>query len=205
MVCAPFSAIIFDFGGVLINWEPQHIFSKYFANDSQAIDNFLAEINFADWNLSQDKGHPFSQAVKEHSARFPQYTRPIQAYNNEWEQSITGIIQGTVEIIEKLKVVGCRLYGLSNWSAEKFTIVRQKFEVFNLFEEIVISGEVKLLKPDPAIFRLLLRRIKRQPEECLLVDDSLPNILTAQKMGFFTHHFTSPALLELYLQQAGIL
>jgi 2-haloacid dehalogenase len=198
-------AIIFDFGGVLINWDPHELFNKYFSDDRQAIDDFLAEINFPTWNLSQDGGYPFAKAVMELSARYPQYAHLIRAYDEEWEQSITGVIPETVDILYKLKKAGYRLYGLTNWSAEKFAIVKHKYEAFKLFEVIVVSGEVKLVKPDPAIFRLLLQKIRRQPEECLLVDDSLQNIETAQKMGFATHHFTSPALLERQLKLLGLL
>jgi 2-haloacid dehalogenase len=198
-------AIIFDFGGVLINWDPHELFNKYFANDTQAVDNFLEEIDFSSWNLSQDKGFPFHQAVINLSARFPHYAHLIRAYDEEWEQSITGVIPETAEILFRLKASGYRLYGLTNWSAEKFTLVRHKYEVFDLFEDIIVSGEVKLIKPDPAIFLLLLEKIHLRPEECLLVDDSSSNIETARKLGFTTHHFTSPALLEAALQKMGLL
>ena len=198
-------AIIFDFGGVLINWDPHKLFNKYFGNNRQAIDNFLTEINFSAWNLSQDEGYPIARAVMELSKRFPQYAHLIRAYDEEWEESITGVIPETVEILHRLKTAGYRLYGLTNWSAEKFSIVKHKYKAFNLFESIVVSGEVKLAKPNPAIFRLLLRKINRQPEECLLVDDSFQNIEAAQKMGFITHQFTSAARLEEELQQSGIL
>ena len=157
------------------------------------------------WNLSQDKGYPFAQAVKDLSAQFPQYAHLIHAYDEEWEQSITGIIPETAEILYQLKAAGCRLYGLTNWNEEKFSIVRHKYKVFDLFEDIVISGEVKLIKPDPAIFRLFLQKNQYQPEECLLVDDSPQNISTARKMGFVTHLFTTPARLEMELKQLGIL
>jgi 2-haloacid dehalogenase len=200
-----YQAIIFDFGGVLINWDPHKVFNKYFSNDRQAIDNFLLEINFSTWNLSQDKGYPFASAVTDLSAQFPQYAHLIQAYDEEWEESITGIIPETVEILQRLKKAGFRLYGLTNWSAEKFALVKYKYEVFNLFENILVSGEVKLVKPDPAIFHMLLQEIQRQPQECLLIDDSLPNIESARKLGFATHHFTSPARLEADLRQLGIL
>ena len=198
-------AIIFDFGGVLVNWDPHLLFNKFFNNDTQEIDQFLAEINFTDWNLSQDKGHPFSQAVADLSIQFPQYSHLIRAYDEEWERSIAGIIPETEKILYKLKTARLHLYGLTNWSAEKFSIVRHKYGVFDLFEEIVVSGEVKLVKPDPAIFQLLLEKINRKPEECLLVDDSLQNIEAARKMGFATHHFISPAQLELAIQQMGLI
>jgi 2-haloacid dehalogenase len=196
--------VVFDFGGVLINWDPHRLFSKYFANDTQAIDRFLTEINFTSWNLSQDKGYPFAQAVTDLSIQFPKYAPLIRAYDEEWEESITGIIPETVDILYKLKTVGCHLFGLTNWSAEKFSIVRHKYKFFDLFEDIIVSGEVKLIKPDPAIFHLFLQKVNCQPEECLLVDDSPSNIETAQKMGFATHAFTSPTRLELELCQMGI-
>jgi 2-haloacid dehalogenase len=197
--------IVFDFGGVLIKWDPHRLFNKYFDNNTQAIDNFLAEIDFSAWNLSQDKGYPFAQAVTDLSAQFPQYAHLIRAYDEEWEESITGIIPGTAEILHRLKAAGCRLYGLTNWSEEKFAIVRHKYHVFDLFEDIVVSGEVKLIKPDPAIFRLFLQKNHCLPEECLVVDDTLKNIEVAQKMGFITHHFSSPTRLASALQQMGIL
>jgi 2-haloacid dehalogenase len=198
-------AIIFDFGNVLINWDPRKVFNKYFLNDKQAIDNFLSEINFSAWNLSQDEGLPFAMGVMQLSAQFPQYAHLIRAYDEEWEESITGLIPETVDILHRLKKAGYRLYGLTNWSAEKFSLIKEKYEAFHLFEDIVVSGEVGLVKPDPAIFRLLLQKIHRQPDECLVIDDSLENIEAAQKMGFVTHHFTSPASLEVELHQLGIL
>ncbi len=198
-------AVIFDFGGVLINWDPHKVFNKYFANDTRAVDAFLTEINFSSWNLSQDEGHSFAQAVNDLSAQFPEYAHLIRAYDEEWEESITGTIPGTIELLYKLKEAGCRLFGLTNWSAEKFSVVRHKYRIFDIFEDIIVSGEVKLIKPDPAIFHLLLQKAHIQPEECLVVDDSFQNISAARQMGFFTHHFTSPARLEIELQELGVL
>ncbi len=205
MLTTNIRAIIFDFGGVLIKWDPHKLFNKYFANDTIAIDKFLAEINFSAWNLSQDRGYPFGQAVKDLSAQFPQYAHLIRAYDEEWEESITGVISGTVEILQKLKTAGYRLYGLTNWSAEKFALVRYKYEIFNIFDDIVVSGEVKLIKPDPAIFNMLLRRIHCKPKECLLVDDSQHNLNSAQKIGFTTIHFTSPPSLKWNLYSWALL
>jgi len=121
------------------------------------------------------------------------------------EESITGVIPGSVELLHRLKAAGYSLYGLTNWNVEKFTLVRHKYAFFKLFDDIIVSGEVKLVKPDPAIFQYLLQKIGRTPQECILVDDSVKNIEAAQKMGFATHHFTSPARLELELQQMGVL
>ncbi len=205
MLTTPIRAFIFDFGNVLIKWDPHQLYIKYFGNDPAAIDHFLAEINFNEWNRAQDKGYPFAQAVKEQSARFPQYRHLIRAYHEEWEESITGPIPETIEILYKLKADGYLLYGLTNWSMEKFTLIKTKFTFCKIFDDIIVSGAVKLLKPDPAIFNLLLQKICLQPEECLLIDDSMENIETAQKLGFATLHFTSPGCLEEVLQRMGIL
>lgn len=204
MRTTPIHAIIFDFGNVLIRWDPHRLYNKYFANDRSAIDRFFAEINFHDWNLAQDKGYPFALAVEEHSARFPQYEHLIRAYHEEWEESISGPIPETVQTLYKLRAAGYRLFGLTNWSSEKFSHIKPRFAFFSVFEDILVSGDVKLLKPDPAIFDLLLQRIHLKPDECLLVDDSLQNIETAQKLGFSTCHFTSPYQLEEELLQMGI-
>jgi 2-haloacid dehalogenase len=204
-VTASIRAIIFDFGGVVVNWDPHNLYNKYFSNDRQAIDAFLNEIHFSAWNLNQDKGYPFARAVENLSAQFPQYADLIRAYDVEWEESIQGVFSETVDIMRKLKAAGYRLFGLSNWSAEKFALVKHKYEAFNLFERIIVSGEVRLVKPDPAIFRLLLQKIQLKPEECLLIDDSVDNIESARKMGFAIHHFTSPARLDESLQKLGIL
>jgi 2-haloacid dehalogenase len=198
-------AIVFDFGGVLINWDPHKLFDKYFEGNSKAVDAFMEEIGFMSWNLSQDKGYPFDQAVQDLSASFPQYARLIHAYDVEWEESITGIIPETVDILYRLKSSGLRLFGLTNWSAEKFSLVRQKYPFFKLFEEIIVSGEVKIIKPDPAIFHILLQKHQLRPEECLLVDDTPKNVTSAREIGFRTHLFTNPSRLEQELASMGLL
>lgn len=201
----PIHALIFDFGNVLIKWDPHQVFLKYFSNDTKAIDNFLAEINFSAWNLEQDRGYPFAQGVAELSAQFPQYAQIIRAYDEEWEESITGVIPETVKLLHKLKAAGYSLYGLTNWNVEKFSLVRHKYAFFDLFDDILVSGEVKIAKPDPAIFQLLLQKIDRLPQECLLIDNSVKNVDAARKMGFPAIHFTSPTQLELELHQLGVL
>lgn len=198
-------AIVFDFGNVLIRWDPYNLFLKYFS-DVQAIDRFMAEVNFYDWNLRLDRGAPFSQVFAEFSAKHPQHACLFRAYfNEEWEASILGVIPETVKILHQLKAAGQPLYGLTNWSAEKFALVRQEYEFCKLFNDIVVSGEVKITKPDPAIFHLLLQRIGRPAQECLFIDDSLRNVEAARNLGFVAVHFTSPARLEAELLRLGIL
>jgi 2-haloacid dehalogenase len=198
-------AIIFDFGGVVINWDPHRVFQKFFPNDPQAMKAFMDEIGFSEWNLRQDEGYPFAQAVTDLSEKFPQYAHIIRAYDVEWEDSITGIIPATVDLLYKLKDSGYSLYGLTNWNYDKFSLVRHKFGFFNVFDEIIVSGQVKLKKPDPAIYNLLLQKIHCLPQDCLMVDDSPTNVEASRKMGFVSIHFTSPEQLESELKRLNVL
>ena len=201
----PIKAIIFDFGGVLLNWDPRNLYQHYFPNQPQAMEAFLTEIDFYNWNAQQDKGRSFSDAIAIHSARFPKRAHLIRAYYEHWEDSVTGAIPGTVDILHKLKQKGYPLYGLSNWSAETFPRARHKYSFFDLFDDIILSGDVKLIKPDLAIFNLLLDKIRYSAPECLLIDDSLANINAAKKLGFVTIHFTSPGQLQTELQKLKLL
>jgi 2-haloacid dehalogenase len=193
-------AVVFDFGGVLIGWDPRNLYSRFFPEQPQAMEDFLAEISFMEWNAEQDKGRPFAEAVASLAKQFPQHAHLINAYQENWRESITGIIDGTVELLRALKKRGHLLYGLSNWSTETFSMVRHEFEFFNLFDEIILSGEVKLIKPEPEIFELCQRKIGKPASQCLFIDDSKPNIITARKLGFDTVHFHSPEHLKKELQ-----
>ena len=197
-------AIIFDFGGVLIDWNPRHLYRKLLASE-QAVEDFMREIGFAEWNLEQDKGRPLPEGVAELSAKFPQYCDLIQAYDLRYDESILGPIQPTVDVLFRLKQAGYSLYGLSNWNGDKFQSVRRQYPFLEWFDDIVISGEVKLAKPDPRIFQVLLARIGRTAGECLFVDDSAANIATAQQLGFATIHYRSPQQLEETLRRMGLL
>jgi 2-haloacid dehalogenase len=199
-----FPALIFDFGGVLIDWNPRYLYRKIFA-DEQVMENFLAEIGFFEWNKLQDAGRPFSVAVADLCARHPQHCELIRLYDERYEESLGGPIPDSVEILRRLHHAGCHLYGLSNWPQEKFQLVRYKYEFFSWFTELFISGELGLAKPDPRLFYLVLERIDRPAEECLLIDDSARNIAAAQSLGFRTIYFLSPLQLESELLELGIL
>ncbi len=198
-------AIIFDFGNVLLNWDPRRPYERFFPEGPQAVDAFLAEIGFMEWNREQDLGRSFAAAVAAHSAKFPQYAHIIPAYDTHYEDSIVGSIEGTVEILRKLKDAGYPLYGLSNYSTEKFQLVREKYTFFDWFDDILISGAVKMVKPDPTIFHLLLTQIGRSANECVFIDDSISNIISAHELGFTAIQFHSPEQLEQELSALGIL
>ena len=197
-------AIIFDFGNVLLEWNPRLVYRRFFQNE-QEMEQFLHDVNFMDWNLQQDKGRSFAEGVAELSKEFPQYAELIQAYHDNWIHSIGNSLTGTIEIMERLKNAGYQLYGLSNWSAETFPIARDKYDFFNLLDDIVISGEVGAVKPDPEIFEILLKRIGRPASQCLFIDDALANVEAARTLGFATVHFQSPEQLENELQKLELL
>lgn len=198
-------AVIFDFGGVLIQWDARNLYRRYFPNQPQAMEKFLADVRFSEWNTKLDGGLPFKQGVTELSAQFPQYANLIQAFQEHWEESIGEPIAGTIEILRKLKQAGWPVYGLSNWSAETFPITRARHDFFDLLDGFVISGDVKLVKPDPAIFQALLQKIGRKAEECVYIDDHLPNVKTAQALGFIAIQFQSPEQLERELHKLELI
>src|SRR5215216_3931068 len=197
-------AIIFDFGNVLLEWNPRLVYRRFFQNE-QEMEQFLHDVNFMDWNLQQDKGRSFAEGVAELSKEFPQYAELIQAYHDNWIHSIGNSLTGTIEIMKRLKNAGYQLYGLSNWSAETFPIARDKYDFFNLLDDIVISGEVGAVKPDPEIFEILLKRIIRPASQCLFIDDALANVEAARTLGFAIVHFQSPAQLENELHTLHLL
>ncbi len=198
-------AILFDFGNVLIEWDPRHVYRRYFPNDEAAMERFFQEVSFMEWNAQQDKGRPFSEGVALLSEEFPQYARLIQAYHDNWKDSIGSTVEGTVEIMKRLKQSGYSLYGLSNWSAETFPLVRDQFVFFQLLDDIILSGEVGHIKPHPEIYKIALKRIGRPASECLFIDDALANIEQAKKMGFAVIHFQSPEQLESELKALKLL
>lgn len=198
-------AIIFDFGNVLLEWDPRYVYQRFFPDDPEGMERFLREVNFMEWNLLQDKGRPFTEGVAILSREFPHYAHLIQAYHDHWTDSLGESLAGTVEILKELKQAGYPLYGLSNWSAETFPHARRKHDFFDLLDDMVISGEVGHVKPHPEIFQILLDRIGKPPKECLFIDDAPANIQQAQKMGFATIHFQSSEQLRDALHELEIL
>ena len=201
----PLRTIIFDFGGVVVHWDPRRVYRRFLQTD-EAIDSFFREVGFYKWNAEQDRGaRTWNDAVATLSARFPQHRELISAYHEFWEDSIAGPIQETVRILERLRASGYRLVGLTNWSAEKFHLTRSRYDLFNLFDEIIVSGDVQVMKPERAIFELTLQKLEIRAEECLFVDDSKANVDAAAALGFQTIHFQSAQQLEEDLRDRGIL
>jgi len=198
------NAIIFDYGNVLLEWNPRLVYRRYF-NDEETMEQFLSEVNFMEWNAQQDKGRSFAEGVAVLSQQFPQHARLLQAYHDQWRDSIGEAYWDTVEILKQLKQAGHRLYGLSNWSAETFPLVRARYDFFELLDDMVISGEVGFVKPESEIYQIMLDKIGKPAQECLFIDDSLPNIQQAEKLGFVGIHFQSAEQLRIELEKYNLL
>jgi len=196
--------IVFDLGGVLIDWNPKHLYRKLI-DDEDEIDSFLTEVCSPEWNIKQDAGRALAEATAERVALFPDKRSLIEAFYDRWEEMLGGEISDTVEILRELKGSGGKLYALTNWSGETFPIALRRFDFLHWFEGTVVSGVEKLAKPDPAIFNLLLNRYELQAQDCLFIDDSKTNVEAAKKIGFNTHHFTSADELRKYLSQGNLL
>lgn len=198
-------AFVFDLGGVLLDWDPRRLFREFFDGDAAALETFLAEIDFSNWNAQLDRGRSFAEAVAEWSRRFPHYAAPLQAYHLRWDETVLGPIQPVVDLLARLKRAGCALFALSNWSAETFPRVRARYDFLGWFDRLIISGEIGLVKPDPAIFYVFLETVARRANECLFIDDSEANIAVARRLGFQTIRFLSPDQLSSELAARGLL
>lgn len=199
------TAIVFDFGGVLLEWDPRHLYRKLFNGNHQGMEYFLTTICTLEWNRQMDLGKPFAEAVGELARQYPEYADLIYAYRLRWDEMVPGPYEDTVEILAAVHRAGYPIYALSNWSAETFPIIRQRYEFLSWFDDIVISGALKQAKPEPQIYESLLDRIGRPAAECLFIDDSEANIQTATDLGFQTILFRSAPTLLANLQAQGIL
>ena len=196
--------IIFDLGGVLIDWNPRYLYRKIFP-DREEMEFFLKAVCSREWHVQMDGEKSFNDAIQELIPRHPEYADQIKAYFSRWEEMIHGHIPESVDILEEVKGAGYPLAALSNWSAETFPIVNAKYEFLDWFDTQIISGQVGLVKPDPDIYHLTLCQVDRDPEECLFIDDVKENIKTAAEIGIETILYTSPRQLRMDLVARGIL
>jgi len=200
----PVKAVVFDLGGVLIDWDPRYLYRKLLA-DEAAVEEFLATVCTREWNAEQDRGRPFAEGVAELVERYPAHAAAITAYSERWSEMLGGTIDGTVEVLAELRAAGTPLYALTNWSAETFEIARERFELLSWFDGMLVSGEERLIKPDPAIFRLLAERFGLDPAATFYVDDSEANVAAARALGFDAARFTGPEQLRRELTARRVL
>ncbi|MDR0421890.1 MAG: HAD family phosphatase [Proteiniphilum sp.] len=181
--------IIFDFGGVLIDWNPVYLYRKVFDREEE-MNYFLEHVCRYDWNVLQDAGRPLAEATLSLQEQYPEYSEEIGMYYGRWDEMLGGIIGENVALIRPLrKKYG--VYGLTNWSAETIPAAMKRYDFFRDLDGMVVSGEEKTVKPDPLLYRILLNRYGIRAEESLFIDDSRANIETALQLGFKTVHLTA--------------
>jgi len=198
-------AVLFDLGGVLIDWNPRYLYRPHFADDEAAMEHFLTHVCAGDWNHEIDAGKRFADAVAERQRLFPDHAELIALWESGWERMLGDAIAETVAILEELKARGLRLYALTNWSYETFPIARRRFDFLDWFQDIVVSGEVKLAKPDPRIFDLTRTRCQLAPASTVYIDDAPRNVDAARALGFHALHFQEPARLRRELAALNLL
>jgi 2-haloacid dehalogenase len=200
----PRSIVVFDLGGVLIDWNPRHLYRKLIA-DEAAMELFLSTVCTQAWNERQDAGRTFAEAAALLRAQHPHRTELIDAYGARFDEMMKGPIEGSVSILETLHRKGVPLFALSNWSRETFPLAERRFEFLKLFRGRVISGEIGMIKPDPRIFEHLLERFRIAPDDAVYIDDNPKNAAAATALGLHGIHFTDPGKLQRELEGLRLL
>ena len=191
--------IIFDFAGVLLDWNPRYLYKSYFNNDEE-MEHFLADICNGEWNIRQDAGRPFAEAVKELQSKFPEYAEAIQMYDDDWEKMLKCELPESIDLLKELKFMGYGIYGLTNWSAEKIGYAFANYSFFSLFDGIVVSGVEKVVKPDRKIYEILLERYSLKPGECVFIDDNQDNVDMAKVLGINAIRFDNIGNVKEHLE-----
>ncbi len=199
------TTVIFDLGGVLIDWNPRHLYRKLFRGDDAGMEYFLANVCNSHWNEQQDAGRGFAEAVAALVVEHPDKEDLIRAYHERWIETLGGPIEDTVAVLGELHDRRVPLYGLTNWSHETFPLAQPLFPFLDWFDGIVVSGRERLVKPDPRIYRLLLERHGIAPEAAVYIDDNIRNAQAATALGLHGIHFTGAAALRRELEGLGLL
>ena len=200
-----YNTVIFDLGGVLIDWNPEYLYRKIFSDKAQ-MRHFLTEVCHGAWNKEQDRGRPFAEAVRERIERFPEHKANIRAYHERWDEMLGDAIEENVAVLEDLRQKpDIHLYAITNWSAETFPVAQQRFSFLNYFEDTVVSGELKLVKPDAEIYQTLLDRQPIVPGQAIFIDDVRENVAGAEALGIRGIHLTPETDLRKELTTLGVL
>ena len=201
----PINAVIFDLGGVLLDWNPRYLYRKMF-DDEEAMERFLGEVCTMTWHEANDRGVPFEVTCAQLAAEHPGHAEHIWAWGTRTEEMVGGAIDGTVEILRELRENrSVRLFALTNMEAHTYPLRRERFEFLRWFEGTVVSSAEGVIKPDPRIYRVLLNRYGLDPASTLMIDDSPRNIAAARALGMPTILFRSPEALRAELEVAGVL
>ena len=175
--------VIFDYGNVLVDWNPAYLFLPVFGGDEEKCRYFTNHVCNREWFTRMDRGESMDKCVAELQAQFPQYADAVAMFRDRWCDMCHGDIPGMVEIIQDLKSRGVGVYGLTNWPAATFTEARRRFRTLAGIDNYVVSSSVKLAKPEPAIYELLIRKYNLKPQECVFIDDRIDNVNAAKALG----------------------
>ncbi len=192
----PVCAVVFDLGGVLVDWNPRHLYRKLFPGDDAGMEHFLATVCTPDCNEQQDAGRPFAEATAALQRRYPEHAERIAAWWERWDEMCPGPIAGGPALLHEVKAAGFSVYALSNWSAETWPRIQHRFDFFSAFDGIVISGAIGIKKPDPAIYRHLIETYALEPGSTLFIDDSARNVEAAREVGLQALRFESTSRLR---------
>lgn len=196
--------VIFDLGGVLIDYDPRYLYRKLLETEAE-VEHFLANVCTREWNELQDAGRTIAEATAERIALFPEHADLIRAFYERWTETMNGAVEGTVDVLRDVAAKNEPVYALTNFSAETFPVARTIFEFLDWFEDVLVSGEEKLIKPDPKIFDLALERFGVNPKDTIFIDDRLDNVAAAENAGMQGLHFTTAGQLRADLQRVGVL
>jgi 2-haloacid dehalogenase len=196
------TTVVFDLGGVLIDWDPRHLYRKLISNEPE-MERFLAEVCSPVWNLEQDRGRPWKEATELLIRQHPTQAALIAAFRERWSEMLGGPIQGTVDILRELRQRSIPLYALTNWSDATFHYAESLYDFLGWFHGIIVSGREKIVKPDPAIYRVLCQRYALEPGALVYIDDNPNNAAAASELGMHGIHFTDPPALRRELAALG--
>lgn len=198
------AAVVFDVGNVLYHWDPAALYAALI-DDPAELSWFLANVVTPTWHFQHDAGRSFAETSAELRAQFPHYHALIDAWGPRFDETITGPVAGMIELVDALDAAAIPLFAITNFSAEFWAPFRTKrADVFDRFQDVIVSGDEKLMKPDPAIYHRALARFNLKPGEALFIDDRLENVLAAEANGFIGHHFTDYQSLKPTLASLGL-
>lgn len=198
-------AVVFDLGGVLVDWDPRYLLRKVMPGREEEMEAILADVLNHEWNLARDAGDSWPDAIARLQAEHPQWADIFATYDERWAETLGGAHDDTVAILRELKAQGVPLYALSNWSAQKFPMAEERFEWLDWFDGVVVSGRVGMVKPDAAIFRHLCETFGLVAAETIFIDDHEPNVVAARAAGIDAIHFQGADALRSELQARGVL
>lgn len=197
------TAVVFDIGNVFVEWDPRLLYTKLI-QDPDELTFFLNEVVTLEWHTEHDRGRPFARGTQMLSQRFPEYEDLITAFDTRWRETIGAPIQGTIDIMMSLVEQGIPVFGLTNFSAEKWPEFCAEHSFTDHFEGVVVSGQERLIKPDPRIFQIMLSRYSLDPERTIFIDDRHENIVAAQQLEMIGHQFSKPSELVAFFNNHGI-